>query len=66
HIVYLGATPQEFVAACEQAMSETPGQKRTRIERGKEVLASTSWDTTSAAIEALIQKEIARRVPVSV
>jgi UDP-galactopyranose mutase len=66
HIVYLGATPQEFVAACEQAMSETPEQKRTRIERGKQVLASTSWDTTSAAIEALIQKEIAERSPVAV
>jgi UDP-galactopyranose mutase len=65
-IVYVGATPGDFVAACEQALVESPEQKRTRIERGRQVLARTSWNSTAGAIEALIQKAMADRCPVAV
>ena len=65
-IVYLGATAQEFVAACEQALAESPERKQARTERGRQVLARTSWEGTAEAIETLIQEVIARRSPVAV
>ena len=56
HIVYLGRTANEFVAACEKALAETPGKKQARVEEGRRTLALTSWDITATAIEDLILK----------
>ncbi len=42
-IVYLGSTPAEFVAACEAALREEPGEHVRRVGRMREVLAGTSW-----------------------
>lgn len=55
-IVYLGATPGEFVAGCEQALSQSQDERQARLERMHRVLARTSWDSTAAAVSELIEK----------
>lgn len=57
-IVYLGRTPEQFVLACESALSASEEERQKRIERMREVLANTSWDSTAAAIEKLIDKAV--------
>jgi UDP-galactopyranose mutase len=53
-IVYLGATPEEFVAACERAIKSTPAERAARAEAMKNVLAKTSWSSTVSRMEELI------------
>jgi UDP-galactopyranose mutase len=59
-IVYLGRTPEEFVAACEQALTAPAEEREQRATRMREVLAHTSWDNTASAIEELIDKAVAQ------
>jgi UDP-galactopyranose mutase len=54
HIVYLGGTPEEFVAACEVAMSSSDEERAARAAQMRQVLAGTSWDVTAAAMEELL------------
>ncbi|MGH7509153.1 MAG: glycosyltransferase family 1 protein [Gemmatimonadales bacterium] len=56
-IVYLGGTPQEFIAACEAALDAGPRERASRTARMREVLAGTSWDTTVAAMEKLLNEQ---------
>ena len=53
-IVYLGSTADEFVAACEAALSESPDEAASRVEAMRAVLAQTSWDRTAQAMQARI------------
>ncbi|HEU5304066.1 MAG TPA: glycosyltransferase, partial [Gemmatimonadales bacterium] len=53
-IVYLGATPVEFLAACEAALTAGPAERARRIEQMRVVLAGTSWDATASAMENLL------------
>lgn len=57
-IVYLGTTPEEFIAACEQALNPTPVERQRRALRAGEVLASTSWDATAQRIDQLIEEAV--------
>jgi UDP-galactopyranose mutase len=57
-IVYLGGTHEEFIAACEQALSASDEERATRMEKGRRVLARTSWDQTARSIEELIDKAV--------
>jgi UDP-galactopyranose mutase len=57
-IVYLGRTPEEFIAACEQALSALDEERTARSEKGRQVLARTSWDQTAASIEGLIDEAV--------
>jgi UDP-galactopyranose mutase len=66
HIVYLGSTPQEYIQACEQALSETPQHAQARREEGQRILAQTSWDNTAQAIEDLIVQAYRDRSPIVV
>jgi UDP-galactopyranose mutase len=61
HIVYLGGTPAEFIAACEKALAETPEGREARIRESRKVLAMTSWDNTASAMEDLIVAASASR-----
>ncbi|PWU02268.1 MAG: UDP-galactopyranose mutase [Terriglobia bacterium] len=54
-IVYLGATPEEFVEACERAIAASPAERAERIARMREVLAKTSWEATVREMEALLK-----------
>jgi UDP-galactopyranose mutase len=51
-------TPEEFVAACEAAMSEDASP---RVERADAFLAQTSWDRTWSRMSELIDEVVAAR-----
>ena len=53
-IVYLGDTPEEFIAACEAALHAAPAEKARRIAQMRQVLAGTSWDVTVSAMDQLL------------
>lgn len=60
-IVYLGDTPEEFVAACERALAAGPEERGERQQKMKRVLSRTSWDTTASALDELVAQAIAAR-----
>ncbi len=68
HIVYLGTTADEFLAACEAALASSPAERDRRATQMRKVLARTSWDVTVDAMDTLLDQAIARsvdaRVPV--
>ena len=53
-IVYLGDTPEAFVAACEAALEADDAERARRTAMMRRVLAQTSWDRTADAMEALL------------
>ena len=62
-IVYLGSTPEEFIAACDRALADAGAEREKRTRRMREVLAKTSWDSTAAAMNDVIDKAATRRAP---
>lgn len=64
-VVYLGSTPEEFLAACDAALGAAPEERARRAARMREVLAGTSWDVTVAAMEKLIAEAVARKTTVA-
>lgn len=58
HIVPIEDDPVRFARACEAALNETPAQRKQRLESMREVLASTSWESTAQRMEALIQQSL--------
>jgi UDP-galactopyranose mutase len=64
HIVYLGSTPDEFLAACEAAFSALPEERASRAAQMRQVLAGTSWDVTVASMESLLAAAVAKKVTV--
>lgn len=65
-IVYLGGTPDEFLAACEAALASSPEERASRAEQMRKVLAGTSWDVTVAAMDKLLDQAMARNLSVRV
>lgn len=61
-IVYLGDTPDEFLAACEQALASSAQERATRAQRMRKVLAGTSWEATASAMEQLLTEAVAGRM----
>ena len=53
-IVYLGATPAEFIRACERALAAGAEERSGRQARMKQVLNRTSWDATAASMRKLM------------
>jgi hypothetical protein len=65
-IVYLGDTPQAFLAACESALSAGAAERARRAGLMRKVLEGTSWDTTVAAMEELLAAALAKHAPAPV
>jgi hypothetical protein len=63
-IVYLGATPEEFLAACEAALDSSPDERASRSAQMRRVLAGTSWDVTVSAMETLLAAALAAKAAV--
>jgi glycosyltransferase involved in cell wall biosynthesis len=64
HIVYLGNTPDEFLAACEAALGAPLEERASRAAQMRQVLAGTSWDVTVASMETLLAAAVAKKVTV--
>jgi UDP-galactopyranose mutase len=60
-IVYLGGSPEEFIAACERALNAGTEERAERQRRMREVIAKTSWDSTAQRMAELIENSIAAR-----
>jgi UDP-galactopyranose mutase len=60
-IVYLGDTPEAFAEACERALASSQEERARRGEKMRSVLKSTSWDSTVAAMQRLIEEARRRR-----
>jgi UDP-galactopyranose mutase len=60
-IVYLADSPEAFVAACERALAAPREEREGRITAARAVLAQTSWDTTAARMEQLIEEALVAR-----
>jgi Glycosyl transferases group 1 len=65
-IVYLGATPEEFLAACDTALASSPAERARRRGEMRRVLAGTSWDVTVSAMEKLLAAALAPKAAVPV
>ncbi|MDQ9170472.1 NAD(P)-binding protein [Oxalobacteraceae bacterium R-40] len=63
-IVHIANDAQEFVAACERALSENAEQWSQRIEKMRAVVASTSWDATALRMHELMEESRRQRKPV--
>jgi protoporphyrinogen oxidase/glycosyltransferase involved in cell wall biosynthesis len=59
-VVAIANGPQEFVAACEAALSLEAAQRETLAEAMREVVATTSWDATAAQMRELMHGAPAR------
>jgi UDP-galactopyranose mutase len=64
-VVYLGDTPQEFIAACERALADGPEEQARRAKKMAAILARTSWDSTVAAMEELVDAAVEKGRPKS-
>jgi UDP-galactopyranose mutase len=64
-VVYLGTTPEQFLAACDAALEASAEERARRASRMREVLAGTSWNVTVAAMEKLIAEAMARKTTVA-
>jgi UDP-galactopyranose mutase len=53
-IVYIAADADQFIAACEAALLETPAEREQKAGKMRAVLASTSWDMTVDKMRNLI------------
>jgi glycosyltransferase involved in cell wall biosynthesis len=65
-IVYLGSTPEEFLAACEAALASSPEERAGRAAQMRKVLAGTSWDLTVAAMAGLLDQTVTRNLAVRI
>jgi UDP-galactopyranose mutase len=65
-VVRIARTPDDFVAACREALAETATERRDRLLAMQASVARSSWDRTAetihAAIEAAIAPEVRRGV----
>jgi UDP-galactopyranose mutase len=53
-IVYLGGTADEFLAACDSALTSSTEERDRRATLMRKVLSGTSWDVTVSAMEELL------------
>ncbi len=61
-IVYFGASPDEFVHACETALASGRDERERRALLMRRVLERTSWDRTAADMDRLIGEAIGGRL----
>jgi UDP-galactopyranose mutase len=61
HIVHIGKGAAGFVAACEQALAESPVSRTGRLALMGNVVSATSWDRTVARMKALIDEAVNQR-----
>jgi UDP-galactopyranose mutase len=54
-------TPEEWVAAIDRALAETPEQREARIKREKDVLARNSWDQIAANMDQKMAEAEAKK-----
>jgi UDP-galactopyranose mutase len=59
--VYIANGADEFIRACEHALSVSDQEKHSRIEKMRNTLSKTSWDSTVSRMSVLIDSAAASR-----
>ena len=60
-VVRFGRTPEEFAAAVDRALAETPAERVRRLATAREILAQHTWDAVADAMWELIVAALAVR-----
>ena len=64
-LVAIAYSPQEFIHACERALTLSPAAREQLAQRMQAVVAATSWDATAEQMHTLMRKgAAAARAPV--
>ena len=61
NIVYLASTPEEFVAACSEALTASAAERTRRVDLIARCWPKTSWDKTAQRISKLLDQTAASR-----
>ncbi len=61
-VVRIASGVDAFVEACEQALHETPAQRRQRLTHAMDVVASYSWDGSARVVHELLEAALERRL----
>lgn len=64
-LVFLGGAPEEFIQACEQALTLDPAERARRQVGMREVLGQTSWASTVSRMSQLLSEAVKRKRPKS-
>ncbi|UUX94281.1 glycosyltransferase [Aquabacterium sp. J223] len=59
--VRIAGTAEDFAAACDAALAETPEQRQARLRQGAACVARHSWDAASRKVMSLIDEVLAQR-----
>jgi UDP-galactopyranose mutase len=59
--VFLGDSPESFVAACERALAISPEFREGMVRRMRLVIAGTSWDRTAGRMAGLLDRTLAKK-----
>ncbi|MED5618947.1 glycosyltransferase [Ideonella sp. BN130291] len=59
-VVRIAASPEEFVAACDAALQETPAARADRLAQGAATVARYSWDESARTVLRLMDEAVAR------
>lgn len=59
-VVRVAHTQQEFIAACEAALTETPPQRARRLAASSAVVARYSWDESARTVLRLLDQALQR------
>ena len=62
HIVRIARNPEEFVAACEDALGESVAGRQKRMAMMRNVVSATSWDATADKMLSLIRDSLKPRL----
>jgi UDP-galactopyranose mutase len=65
-VVRIARTPDEFIAACREALAETAAQRRDRLIAMQASVARSSWartaETIRGALDAVLEAKSGRRI----
>ncbi|PLR37616.1 amine oxidase [Chimaeribacter coloradensis] len=57
-VVAIGNTPEEFIAACEQALALSDAQRTESAAQMRKRIATTSWDATAEQMATLMDEAL--------
>lgn len=60
-VVSIGASPTEFIKACETALLQTSTERTQQVLKMRQMILATSWNTTAEEMCELMESAIAKK-----
>ena len=60
-VVSIGASPEEFIKACETALLQTSAEHDRQVLKMRQMILATSWNTTAEEMGELMESAIAKK-----